>query len=183
MAPEMIKNLPHDYHIDIWSLGVLLYELLHGRAPFQGKNDQEKCKNIAKNTRITFDSSLSPEACDLITKILKPDPRERLEMIEIFNHPWMKKFEAIYKIDIMSYVIQQDSATGEVSLLNDSTVDSPHGSVGDIDKKANGEHREPSLERHVKSQFANHEIKTSRRGIRNEYVVKVFSWTDFYKRE
>ena len=34
MAPEMIKNQPHDHSLDIWCLGILLYELLHGYAPF-----------------------------------------------------------------------------------------------------------------------------------------------------
>lgn len=43
MAPEMIEDKPHDYTLDIWCLGVLLYELLHGHAPFDGKNDIEKC--------------------------------------------------------------------------------------------------------------------------------------------
>jgi len=151
MAPEMIKNLPYDYHIDIWSLGVLLYELLHGKAPFRGRNDEEKCKNIAKNAEIAFDSALSPEVCDLITKILKPNPVERLTMLEIFNHRWMKKYEIIYNIDVMSYVFQQDSSTGEVSLINESQLDSPQGSLEDVDAKR-GEKREPSIERKAKSQ-------------------------------
>ena len=34
MAPEMLHNNPHDYRVDIWALGILLYELLHGKAPF-----------------------------------------------------------------------------------------------------------------------------------------------------
>jgi len=153
MAPEMIKNLPYDYHIDIWSLGVLLYELLHGKAPFRGRNDEEKCKNIAKNAGIIFNSELSPEVCDLITKILRPNPAERLSMMEIFNHRWMKKYEIIYKIDVMSYVLQQDSASGEVSLINDSNIDSPNGSIEDTEATAKrGEKREISLERKAKSQ-------------------------------
>lgn len=43
MAPEMIEDRAHDHTLDIWCLGVLLYELLHGYAPFDGKNDLEKC--------------------------------------------------------------------------------------------------------------------------------------------
>ena len=38
MAPEIVCNLPYDYKIDIWALGILLYELVHGYAPFKGKN-------------------------------------------------------------------------------------------------------------------------------------------------
>lgn len=46
MAPEMIKNEYHNYTLDIWCLGILLYELLHGTPPFKGKTDKEKTKNI-----------------------------------------------------------------------------------------------------------------------------------------
>ncbi len=48
MAPEMIQDKSHDHTLDIWCLGVLLYELLHGKAPFKGRNDMEKCKNIVE---------------------------------------------------------------------------------------------------------------------------------------
>ncbi len=34
MAPEMIKNESHEFSLDIWCLGILLYELLHGKPPF-----------------------------------------------------------------------------------------------------------------------------------------------------
>jgi len=36
MAPEMLEKGKYDYHVDIWSLGVLLFELVHGVAPFKG---------------------------------------------------------------------------------------------------------------------------------------------------
>jgi serine/threonine protein kinase len=38
MAPEMALEKKYDYRIDIWALGVLLYELVHGRAPFQAES-------------------------------------------------------------------------------------------------------------------------------------------------
>lgn len=42
MAPEMLLNKPYDFKLDIWCLGILLYELIHGYAPFKGKTNQEK---------------------------------------------------------------------------------------------------------------------------------------------
>jgi calcium-dependent protein kinase len=41
MAPEIIKNLPYDTKVDIWSLGVVSYILLSGKPPFTGKTKQD----------------------------------------------------------------------------------------------------------------------------------------------
>jgi len=68
MAPEMIQNKKHDFRLDIWCLGILLFELLHGKAPFPGKNDQIKCQNILSNNYITF--NVSSEAEDLIKRVI-----------------------------------------------------------------------------------------------------------------
>ena len=38
MSPEMVQEKPYDYRIDIWALGILLYELIHCRAPFPAKS-------------------------------------------------------------------------------------------------------------------------------------------------
>lgn len=41
MAPEMIQEKPYDYKVDIWALGILLFELIQGVAPFRGENGQD----------------------------------------------------------------------------------------------------------------------------------------------
>lgn len=41
MAPEMLFKGEYDYRVDVWALGVLLYEMLHGHAPFKGKSSAE----------------------------------------------------------------------------------------------------------------------------------------------
>jgi serine/threonine protein kinase len=48
MAPEIINHVPHDHRVDIWSLGVLLYELVHGKPPFYGLNECEKLNKIVE---------------------------------------------------------------------------------------------------------------------------------------
>ncbi len=73
MAPEMIKNISHDFKLDIWCLGILLYELLHGDAPFKGKNDIEKCENIVNNAPF-YCEGISVEAENLIRSLVKTNP-------------------------------------------------------------------------------------------------------------
>ena len=41
MAPEMLQNEPHTNTLDLWSLGILLFELFHGNAPFTGKTPMD----------------------------------------------------------------------------------------------------------------------------------------------
>lgn len=76
-------------------MGVLLYELLHGRPPFTGKNDHEKCQQILNKRVEQFDFSdkLSKEVVSLITEILRPKPQDRPPMKEVFGHYWMQKMK------------------------------------------------------------------------------------------
>ena len=81
LAPEMIQNTGHDEHVDIWCLGVLLFELLTGTPPFIGQNRVLLMKNII-NVNINWPSlpklPIDPDAKDLITKILKKKPLENI---------------------------------------------------------------------------------------------------------
>lgn len=70
MAPEIIKEKPYNTSIDIWSLGILLYELIHGYSPFRavkGKDDSHKeiFKNIIK-CEFKIEKQISAECADLI---------------------------------------------------------------------------------------------------------------------
>jgi len=46
MPPEMIKEIGHGYKLDIWALGVLLYEMTQGRVPFNGALDKDKASAV-----------------------------------------------------------------------------------------------------------------------------------------
>ena len=99
MAPEILSKFSYDKSVDIWGLGVFLFELLHGYPPFQGKSNQEKCINIVRNKMIQFSDRVSKEAQDLIQKILLIRPRQRYNMSQIFTHPWMRAFIKMNELD------------------------------------------------------------------------------------
>ena len=103
MAPEMVLHKPYNEKIDIWSLGILLFELVEGRTPFKGKTTSQKFVEILNNN-FTIEGDCSEECRDLITKLLKSDPAERISLDEMFAHPWMKKHEAAFNINLNNYI-------------------------------------------------------------------------------
>ena len=90
LAPEIIKETGHDERVDIWCIGVLLFELITGKVPFQG-NDIETLKNNILHLKINWPNEMDPNARDLISKILKIDPDERLTLEEIIQHEFFLK--------------------------------------------------------------------------------------------
>jgi serine/threonine protein kinase len=90
LSPEMVKKQGHDTTVDIWSLGVLLFEFLAGHAPFSGSSQEELFMNIRK-LKINWPNDFPPLAKNLITKILKLNPFERLSIDEILAHSWFEK--------------------------------------------------------------------------------------------
>ena len=91
LAPEIIKEQGHDERVDIWCIGVLLFELITGNVPFQG-NDIETLKSNILHLRIAWPKEMSQDAKDLISKILKLDPNQRLPLEEMLEHPFFLKY-------------------------------------------------------------------------------------------
>ena len=91
LAPEIIKEQSHDEKVDIWCIGVLLFELITGTVPFQGR-DIETLKSNILHLRITWPKDMNPDAKDLISKILKLDPNQRMPLEEMLMHPFFLKY-------------------------------------------------------------------------------------------
>ncbi|CAH2059089.1 unnamed protein product [Thlaspi arvense] len=79
LAPEIIKGEGHGAAVDWWTFGVLLYELLYGKTPFKGYDNEETLSNVVFQSLKFPDSPLvSFQAKDLIRRLLVKDPESRL---------------------------------------------------------------------------------------------------------
>ena len=94
LAPEMILKGGHDEKVDIWTLGILVYELLVGKAPFSSPIDLDAYSvdiewNILKKNP-SFPKQLSNEAKDLVKSLLQKDPKDRPTIAEVLIDPWFR---------------------------------------------------------------------------------------------
>ena len=94
IAPEMLMKKGHDTRVDIWSIGILMFELLSGYSPFVAKTNQELYQNI-RRLKIQWPKDMPPLAKNLISKILKLNPLDRPSFDEILNHQWFKQTKII----------------------------------------------------------------------------------------
>ena len=101
MAPELIKKEKYDKSIDIWALGILLYEMLHGRSPFAPEENSLNKKMSIHNKRaviqnnilykkLTFKNGLSEDCLDLLQKLLESNSEKRIKIDEILKHPFLR---------------------------------------------------------------------------------------------
>jgi len=90
MAPQILNDENYSTKCDIWSTGVLFYEVLFGKLPWTGHSVPNLYSNI-KSKPLTFPKTISSETKDLITKMLKMKEDERLSWKEVYEHPALKK--------------------------------------------------------------------------------------------
>ncbi|KAI8340914.1 kinase-like domain-containing protein [Chlamydoabsidia padenii] len=95
LPPEMIEGKKHDVNVDLWSLGVLLYEMICGKPPFDNSDsNRDVCKRIVK-VDVTYPDFVSKEARDLIQKLLQYKSAQRLPLRQVLEHPFIKRHEHI----------------------------------------------------------------------------------------
>lgn len=100
MAPEVLtgENTNSDPSIDIFSLGCILYALVVGHLPFEGKKESEIIDNIINgNYSYPKKCKVSLECRDLIDSMLRTSQFKRIHMNSIFYHPWIEGTVKKYK--------------------------------------------------------------------------------------
>ena len=79
--------------MDHWALGILTYEFLVGKPPFESETDQDTYKRII-NIDLRFPSHVSGPARDLVTRLLRKSPEQRLPLEDVLRHPWIQEYNA-----------------------------------------------------------------------------------------
>ncbi|XP_015681945.1 aurora kinase B-B, partial [Protobothrops mucrosquamatus] len=89
LPPEMIEGKPHNEKVDLWCIGILCYEFLVGTPPFESECHSETYRRIV-SVDLRFPPFVTEGAKDLIVKLLRHNPAERLPLQAVMEHPWVK---------------------------------------------------------------------------------------------
>ncbi|KRZ10972.1 Serine/threonine-protein kinase ULK3 [Trichinella zimbabwensis] len=91
MAPEMLLRRQFDPKADLWSVGVILYRCLYGRTPFIGnmQSIRRQLQTLRGSVPLPTTVSLSVDCRDLMLRLLRVDPKQRIEFEHFFSHPFI----------------------------------------------------------------------------------------------
>ena len=90
-APEILKEEKYNQECDLWSLGVLIYQLYFRHFPYRGFCDDNLLTNIMNLGSKCIKKTGNKDLDDLISKLLVSDPKKRITWKDYFEHPFFKK--------------------------------------------------------------------------------------------
>ena len=123
IAPEVIRGR-YDEACDLWSIGVIMYIMLVGTPPFNGDDDDDILRSVSigkYDTSYPQYTSLSENAKDLISKLLKFNPSERITARDALNHPWFNT-QDIRNIDYLDDVTVQQMLSNLENYKSDNII-------------------------------------------------------------
>ncbi|EDO36587.1 predicted protein, partial [Nematostella vectensis] len=130
-APEVLLGDAYEAPaVDVWSLGVILYMLVCGQAPFSEANDSETLTKIM-DCRYDVPDHVSPLCKNLISRMLIREPHNRASLGEIMSHPWLQQGPTPLVPSDVPLVAELPLTTDEHLLLLDKMED---GNIADRDK-------------------------------------------------
>jgi aurora kinase len=90
MAPETISGIVQNYKVDIWAIGLLIYEMLTGSSPFMHDKPSEVFRKIYANN-IYYPDYINKDANNLISKMVVSNPANRITLENALKHNWITK--------------------------------------------------------------------------------------------
>lgn len=114
---DKVRQKGYNEKVDLWSLGVLLFVMLTGQYPFEA-DDKMMSQKIAKGVFCFREGRTpSPEAQDLIKKLIQPDPAVRLSLDQCLSHSWLQS---------RSGIASPKPVTGPGIEMHEETITLPH---------------------------------------------------------
>ena len=155
MSPELIMNKSYDFKSDIWSLGIVLYQLMYKKHPFGNvKNIVNLLNNFNTVTKIQYDETYSKELIDLVSNMLIKNPLHRISWENIFSHIWLNKKDV--EIDLQE------------SLKNSGYLENEENDLFNSLSKSNNSKNDNS---HIENSTNNSDIVKSKKDINDHKSI------------
>jgi len=123
MAPEIIKKNNYSVKTDLWSVGLILYEMVYGNNPYFDAIHTVDLLEKINNRNIVYTRRVSSECNELINSLLQKDPDGRCDWQHFFKHSWLAIEEPAYISPEM------DDMNNMWESINLSTLDKPQQGV------------------------------------------------------
>lgn len=115
MSPEILIKKSYNNKSDLWSVGIIMYELLFAQVPFKASNMIDLMKKVKHKDVVIpeeYKDIISNEAQDLLFYLLKKNPKNRIDWEDFFNHEWFKYDD----------ILQEENNLLEISMSNSLPV-------------------------------------------------------------
>ena len=173
-APEILDNI-FDATSDVWSIGVIIYQMLYGEVPFGGENINEVTSNI-KNEKIALTSNISSNLKELLELIFEKDCKKRINAKKCLEHNWFYVGNRTLRNseDFKNYIVEEINT--DTKIIN--IVENSKNSESNKNEENNSQNLESNINEEKNSKISEsnkNEIKYNDNKINEEHFKKRIS--------
>ena len=177
MAPEMVNGKKYGKEIDVWSMGILLYEMLHGHSPFKPNktnfNDRDVINNIRFQKSIKYNSKLSKECIELMNHLIDKNIKRRYSLDDILNSKFVKNFEKLEYFIPSENKIELEKINPEFKSIKTSRTHYNNNFISEINNNNNNQFSSINRRNTSKNNTNNilNSVFTSENNENNNYLI------------
>ncbi|KAL6657315.1 hypothetical protein ACP70R_005095 [Stipagrostis hirtigluma subsp. patula] len=121
MAPELVREQPYNHTADLWSLGVILYELFVGQPPFYTNSVYALIRHIVKDP-VKYPDNMSANFKSFLKGLLNKVPQSRLTWPALLEHPFVKddSMESVADTQTMPFEVKGSEDTRKAEEIQTS---------------------------------------------------------------